>query len=186
MQSGNRQPAPGPLGLVQAFVNTVDIEAQRDELIAPDHLGTWLAGHGLIDGADRLNEADLRRMIEFREALRALLLANNDRSVDAGAIETLNQSAGHAGLLVCFGPGGQARLEPGVTGVDGAIGQLVAIVYAAMVEGRWARLKACRNDGCRWAFYDASKNRGGAWCAMAICGSRSKARAYRQRQAEQA
>jgi predicted RNA-binding Zn ribbon-like protein len=186
MQSGNRQPAPGPLALVQAFVNTVDIEEQRDELIAPDRLGAWLAAHGLMDGTDPLSEADLRRTIEFREALRALLLANNDRPVDASAVETLNQSAARAGLLVCFGPNGQARLEPGAAGVDRAIGRLLAIVYAAMVEGHWARLKACRNDSCRWAFYDASKNRSGAWCAMTLCGSRSKARAYRRRQAEQA
>ncbi|HKC76276.1 MAG TPA: CGNR zinc finger domain-containing protein [Chloroflexota bacterium] len=43
------------------------------------------------------------------------------------------------------------------------------------------RLKICRNETCRWAFYDYSKNRSGAWCTMAVCGSRSKARTYRQR-----
>ncbi|MFL5804779.1 MAG: CGNR zinc finger domain-containing protein [Roseiflexaceae bacterium] len=186
MEPGGRRPAPGPLGLVQAFINTVDIEEQREELITPERLRAWLAAHGLMDGADPMSEADLRRAIAFREALRALLLANNDGIIDAGAVETLNRIAGHAGLLVCFGPDGQARLEPIVVGVNGALGRLLAIVYAAMVEGSWTRLKACRNDSCRWAFYDASKNQGGAWCAMASCGSRSKARAYRRRQAEQA
>ncbi|MEP6468748.1 MAG: CGNR zinc finger domain-containing protein [Chloroflexota bacterium] len=45
----------------------------------------------------------------------------------------------------------------------------------------WSRVKACRNDTCRWLFYDHSRNRSGTWCAMAICGSRMKSRAYRSR-----
>jgi predicted RNA-binding Zn ribbon-like protein len=186
MQPGSRQPAPGRLELVQAFINTVDLEDQREELITPEHLRSWLVARDLIDSAEPLGEADLRRAIAFREALRALLLANNDGIIDATAVEALNRSAEQAGLLVCFGPTGQAQLEPAAAGLDGTIGQLLAIMYAATVEGRWARLKACRNDSCRWAFYDASKNRSGAWCAMALCGSRSKARMYRRRQAEKA
>ncbi len=50
-----------------------------------------------------------------------------------------------------------------------------------MVDGSWQRLKACRNDACRWVFYDASKNRSGTWCTMSICGDKLKARAYRRR-----
>ncbi len=57
---------------------------------------------------------------------------------------------------------------------------LVAAVGAAS-EGTWRRLKACRNEGCRWAFYDGSKNRSGSWCTMDVCGSRAKMRAYRRR-----
>jgi predicted RNA-binding Zn ribbon-like protein len=65
--------------------------------------------------------------------------------------------------------------------VDGALAALLAIVHDAMVAGSWARLKACREHTCAWAFYDHSKNRSGAWCSMSVCGSRSKARTYRQR-----
>ncbi len=50
-----------------------------------------------------------------------------------------------------------------------------------MAEGNWPRLKVCREDTCAWAFYDRSKNRSGAWCSMAVCGNRTKARAYRAR-----
>jgi len=45
-------------------------------------------------------------------------------------------------------------------------------------------LKACRNEGYRWAFYDISKNRSGSWCDMDICGARHKMRAYRERKSE--
>src|SRR5262249_54364253 len=146
----------------------------------------WLAAHELLDGAEPISEADLQRAVVFREALRALLLTNNDGIIDAGAIEILNRNAEQASMRICFGPAGQAQIVPTTGGLDGGLGQLLAIVYTAMVEGSWARLKACRNDICRWAFYDASKNRSGAWCSMALCGSRSKTRAYRRRQAEQA
>ena len=47
----------------------------------------------------------------------------------------------------------------------------------------WKRLKACRLHTCEWAFYDHTKNRSGAWCNMAVCGNRAKARAYRERRA---
>ena len=58
---------------------------------------------------------------------------------------------------------------------------MLAIVFRAMEDGTWARLKACREDTCQWAFYDRSKNRSATWCSMAVCGNRAKARTYRQR-----
>ena len=52
-----------------------------------------------------------------------------------------------------------------------------------MATGTWERLKVCRQESCRWAFYDNTKNRSGVWCNMASCGNRAKARAYRARRA---
>ncbi|MBW3563024.1 MAG: CGNR zinc finger domain-containing protein, partial [Actinobacteria bacterium] len=43
------------------------------------------------------------------------------------------------------------------------------------------RLKVCRSDTCRWAFYDSSRNRSGKWCDMAVCGNRTKVANYRER-----
>jgi predicted RNA-binding Zn ribbon-like protein len=182
MEPGGRQPAPGALRLVQAFVNSNDMEAQRDEWSTPEGLRAWLIGHDLLESDAPVSAADLGHALEVREALRGLLLANNEGTVDGDAVETLNRSSGRACLLIRFQPDGRAQLEPSATGVDGAIGRILAIVFVAMAEGSWARLKACRNDTCQWAFYDASKNQGGTWCSMAICGSRIKARAYRRRQ----
>lgn len=50
-----------------------------------------------------------------------------------------------------------------------------------VLNDTWPRLKACREDTCRWAFYDHSKNRSGHWCSMEVCGARHKARQYRAR-----
>jgi predicted RNA-binding Zn ribbon-like protein len=176
-----RPPAPGPLALVQAFVNTYDVEPHREELTSPQALRAWLVDHDLLHDGEPLSEADLRRALEAREALRALLEANNAAAVDATSVTALNRIADGAHLRVQFEHDGRAQLAPVASGVDTALGRLLAIVYTAMVEGTWVRLKVCRNETCRWAFYDYSKNRSGAWCTMAVCGSRIKARTYRQR-----
>lgn len=41
------------------------------------------------------------------------------------------------------------------------------------------RLKICPN--CGWLFIDRSKNKSRAWCDMAVCGNRAKARLHYQR-----
>ena len=175
-----REPAPGSLRLIQEFVNTRDIYERTDELASPDALGEWLAAHGLLASRRRLPGSDLQRAIAFREALRALLLANHDREPPAqGALEVLNRSRGT--LAVRFDAGGRPYLHPVPDGVDAALATLLASVHEAEVAGTWERLKACRLDDCQWAFYDSSRNHSGNWCSMAVCGNRAKARKYRQR-----
>lgn len=181
MEPGGREPAPGGLELVQAFVNTLDIEAGRDEMGTVQGLVRWLSGRGLLAADHLLTEDDLRRAVELREGLRALMLANNTGAPEAGAVETLNRVSVDASIVVAFDRTGEARLAPARPGLHGALGVILSSVYTAMADGIWPRLKVCRNDGCRWAFYDHSKNRSGTWCTMAICGSRVKTRNYRQR-----
>jgi predicted RNA-binding Zn ribbon-like protein len=186
LQPGQRQPAPGALRLVQAFVNTADLEAGSDELADPEALRAWLARHDVPGGDATPSSDELRLALETREALRALLVANHGEPVDPAAIQTLDRVGRQAGLRVRFDLEGRARLVPAAAGVAAALGALLAVVYAATVDGTWPRLKACRRDVCRWAYYDTSKNRSGAWCAMAICGNRTTVRAYRRRHAARA
>ena len=77
----------------------------------------------------------------------------------------------------------ELRLEPAQRRATPAVGAILATVYDAMRDESFSRLKVCRNEGCRWAFYDTSRNRSGAWCSMAICGNRQKGRVYRRRHA---
>ena len=56
---------------------------------------------------------------------------------------------------------------------------LLGILHEAQLTGDWQRMKACRQ--CEYAFFDRSKNRSAAWCAMSICGNRTKNRAYYRR-----
>jgi predicted RNA-binding Zn ribbon-like protein len=174
--------AQGELELVRAFVNTLDIETGRDNLENAPGLREWLTAHGLRLGAEEPTGADLWRALAVREALRALLVANSGKEVGPGAAQTLNEAARRAGLSVRFGPG-EVRLEPSAGGVDGAIGRILAAAAAAMANGSWRRLKACREEACRWAFYDHTRNLSGVWCSMAVCGNRRKVRRFRQRHA---
>jgi predicted RNA-binding Zn ribbon-like protein len=188
MDLTERESAPGELRLIQELVNTRDIEEDRDALASPDLLAAWLRSHRLPVGARPLAEADLRQFIDVREALRALLLANNGAPLDPRAVAILNQAAAAAPLHVRLGSQGNATLEASASGVQAALGRLLSIVVTAQDTGKpgsgsdlWRRLKACRDDACRWAFYDRSKNRSGTWCSMADCGNRTKTRTYRMR-----
>ncbi|MGH3010711.1 MAG: CGNR zinc finger domain-containing protein [Gaiellaceae bacterium] len=174
--------APGDLEIVRAFVNTLELDGGADELATPAALQAWLERHGLAREA-AASSADLHAACKLREAIRGLLLENNGMHVRKEAAVTLSRAADRARLALRFDPAGNVRLEPAAAGVGGALGRLVAIVAAAMAEGTWRRLKACRADDCGWAFYDNARNRSRHWCSMAVCGNRTKARSYRRRHA---
>ena len=181
----NPKPAPGPLALVQDFVNTRNYFHGGDLLGNAEEATLRLAERGLLEEG-RVGEAERRRLVAFREGLRGLLLVHN--GVVAGASEaagtdTLNDLVVSAALGVRFQPDGRPGLEPMARGdaAECVMARLLVEMIRAEAEGRWGRLKACRNEGCRWAFYDASKNRSGSWCNMDVCGARHKMRAYRER-----
>lgn len=117
----------------------------------------------------------------FRESLRALVKANNGMALQPGAVATLNRIVDRADLRVSFDEDGAVGTSPAAAGIGQAFGRLLVPVLEAQADGTWRRLKACRQDECHWVFYDASRNAAGVWCSMAICGSRSKMRAYRRR-----
>ena len=180
VEPGDRAPAPGPLRLVQLFVNTNDLETGPDLLPDADALRAWLADHGLL-ADEPVSAEDHARAIALREAIRELVCANADLPHDPAAAQIVDEIG--ASVRPVFGPRA-THFEPAAGGVDGALGHIVAAIHAAIAEGTWERLKACERDVCRWAFYDHSKNRSGHWCSMAVCGQREKnRRAYRRRRA---
>lgn len=173
--------APEPLALVQAFVNSADLDRGEDALETPEGLADWFAAHGLAPPGTVISAAEHRRAIDIREGLRALLFIHNGGAADREATERLERAASRAELRASFPAGGQPQLSPSGDGANGALARLLVIVTTAAADGSWSRLKACADSGCRWAFYDHSKNRSGRWCAMAVCGNQQKARSYRAR-----
>jgi predicted RNA-binding Zn ribbon-like protein len=180
-EPGERDPAPNAaLHLLQDFVNTNDVGAGDDALATPERLRAWLASREMATATDRVTEDDLQRTLQVREGLRALGRANNGEPFDLTRVAALNRAANAIPLVVGVKPDDWS-LSPGADGVDGFLGRILATVARSMADGGWSRMKACRNDTCRWLFYDQSRNRSGTWCSMAICGSRAKSRAYRSR-----
>ena len=181
-QPGERAPAPARLRLVQTFVNTVDREHGPDLFDDAAGLTAWLERH--MEPITATGH-DLEAAREVREALRALLLANNGEDHDPSAYETLTAAAARAELRPVFAESG-ATLAPAAHGVDAALGRILADAFAAMAEGEWKRMKACPRDVCGWAFYDRSSNASATWCSMQVCGGRMKAGAYYRRRRGQA
>jgi predicted RNA-binding Zn ribbon-like protein len=180
--------APGRLELVQAFINTADIENGTDRIATAEGLERWLARQELIPGPTAPPECDGREVetaIALREALRALCLANNGLKPDLDALTALDVASAnlHLHLTARFAADGKISLEPDETGIRQALAEILTIVFGALHDGTWNRLKACASDTCQFAFYDHSKNRSGHWCTMAECGNRAKVRSYRARQA---
>lgn len=174
--------APHGLDLVIEFVNTLDIEKGTDALATPHDLGGWLVSHALMDSRESLpSKTDRQRAIQLREALRGLMLSNNGGTSDGQDASELENAARRGQLGVHFAPAGGMSLAASREGVDGALAQLLVPVAQAISDGSWRRVKACPTSDCQWAFYDHSRNRSGVWCDMAVCGNRTKVRAYRER-----
>src|SRR5262245_1270916 len=68
--------APPPLLLVQAFVNTLDLEEQTDMLADTDEARAWLAEAGLRDPEEPGFTPDLQLARDVRESLRAMIARN--------------------------------------------------------------------------------------------------------------
>ena len=178
------EPAPGRLGLLQRFLNTVAPEWKQEMLHSPQRLRIVLAELDLVSPAAPVSEDDLRRALELREALRALALANNGIPAAPDAEHVVEQAA--AGALGIRFVDGVPRLVGSERGVAGALATLAGIVAEAAAAGTWPRLKACPAEACGWVFYDRSRNRSGRWCDSTVCGNRAKTRAYRRRRRAQA
>ena len=181
VEPGGRPKAPGRLELLQRFVNSHnhDLPDDWDRLGDGEKAGAWLRSKGLIAPGDRVDDAGAAGLRALREAIRALALANQGVRPDADALRVLRAAAARAPLAVTVGDAGETALEPATHGVDGAVATLLAILHEAGLTGQWLRMKGCRQ--CGYAFFDRSKNRSAAWCSMAICGNRTKNRAYYRR-----
>jgi predicted RNA-binding Zn ribbon-like protein len=175
--------APGRLAMLQAFVNTLDIEQATDKLSTPDALDGWLRSAGLASGEAR--PADLALAVDLREALRGILRSHVARrpAEVAGPAARLAGIASATQAKIIAAADGSVRVVAAERGSAAAFAELLLIAAEAQTLGTWGRLKVCSADDCQWAFYDRSPTRSGCWCSMQICGSRAKARAYRSRAA---
>ncbi|HSP65878.1 MAG TPA: CGNR zinc finger domain-containing protein [Candidatus Deferrimicrobium sp.] len=172
-----RQPAPGALALVQDFVNTAELPGGYDELADVPATVAWLAARGYEVAPD---EAHQRRLVETREHLRALIAVNSGQDLAPASATRLARLLDAAAVHPVVAADG-VRLASTARGADGFLAALLAALVQATIDGSFRRLKVCRSDTCQWTFYDSSKNGCGAWCSMRSCGSRAKAKAYRER-----
>ncbi|RMI35975.1 hypothetical protein EBN88_22760 [Streptomyces triticirhizae] len=124
------------------------------------------------------DERDLAAAIELREAIYALVWARpHGRPLSPTAIGTVNATAAEAPPRPVLTPEGWSR--------DGSARQALSQLAREAIEivgGERARLlRECAPPECTQVHLDHSRGRRREWCSMATCGSRVKAKAYRER-----
>ncbi|MFI1359787.1 CGNR zinc finger domain-containing protein [Streptomyces sp. NPDC020898] len=161
--------APGALALVEALVNTLDLESGSDALDTAE-------GRALF-GIEAAGERELADAKELRESLRAVCLAHAGHPPHR-AVPPLGRLLARAPLLVTVDErDGSARLAAVDEGP--LLSRVAAAVAEALTAGTWLRLKACELPECHWAYYDRSPAGRRRWCSMSVCGARVKMRRYR-------
>ncbi|MFE6803083.1 CGNR zinc finger domain-containing protein [Streptomyces sp. NPDC057681] len=162
----DRVPAPGGLALIQALVNTLDIETGADAL--DTEKGREALG---------LTQEEAEPARELRESLRVACLAHGGHAPHR-SVTPLNRLLAEAPLLIAVdATDGSASLAP--ADPHALVSRVAAAIAQAHADGTWPRLKACEAPDCHWVYYDRSPAGRGRWCSMAVCGARAKMRRYR-------
>lgn len=179
---GARAPAPGSLRLVQALVNTLNGETDRDLLGTAADAARWLTAARLMPAGSRLTGAEHGALLELREAIRHVLSGHTERRQDPEAASRLTMALAACRLTLTVDTAGGARLvSADQDPFSRVIGGVAVAIAEAAATGTWARLKCCPGHRCGWAFYDRSASGRSRWCSMQVCGARAKMRAYRDR-----
>ena len=149
-----------------------------DFLTDPAALDAWFDESGLVPGGVGSSADDFERAIELREAAFALIWARlHQREMPAGAVQTVNDFAAK--------PPVQVRLEGSSWVATGNAEQALAQIAREVIEIAGGTethlLRECGRDGCTQIYLDHSRGRRREWCSMSSCGSRMKAKAYRER-----
>jgi predicted RNA-binding Zn ribbon-like protein len=169
--------APSGLALVQDFLNTRAIQDYGPDLLGgvehsrhwtAEALAEWSRARDVDVPGITLSEADLRALRELRTSLMSLVEDGSalvDKPIKADL--TLRD--------------GVVRLVPTGSGRQWLTSALWTETLLAQQAGIWPRLKLCRLDGCRSAFYDVSRNNSGVWHDVRTCGNVANLRASRER-----
>jgi predicted RNA-binding Zn ribbon-like protein len=175
-------PAPGGLGLVQDFLNTVGIGEYGPDLLADpalartwadDAIRTWSALRGLDVEPPSLNDADLAKLRVLRDTIAKLV-----------AGESVTGGARSIPASFALSDTGEVLLTPAGSGWRWLASALWGEILLGQQAGTWRRIKRCHNHQCGSTFYDRSKNNSGVWHDVKTCGNAANLRASRARRRE--
>jgi len=171
-------PAPPGLALVQDLVNTRPVapygvrdllgtvaDAQR---FTSEAVRAWQEHSGAGGGPGRITSVDVVGLRRLRHDVERALHGEGPPHV--GTTARLEVRAG-----------GVVGVQPSGRGARWVAGAVWAEVMLAQHDGRWERLKVCRNPVCPCAFYDRSRNNSRVWHDVRTCGNVANLRASRAR-----
>ena len=145
---------------------------------------TWLDLRPETGGPTTLTDADALEALQLRDALVTVLLThsddpNLDNSAATEAEALLRRATQRYPMTADIDRHG-ARLWPLQDGLPGVLGRVLACMAELSLAGQWARVKACRNPPCHFAFFDKTRNTSAGYCSPQ-CASQASMRAYRAR-----
>ncbi len=145
--------------------------------------------------ARRPDEADeaLTRAVNLREALQAVFssVAAGQTAVNRealAALDALLRPVLSMSTLVAQPNAAACQWEfhaPADTpqthdaALDRVIWSVARSAADLLTSSDLAHVRQCALENCGWLFLDLSKNKSRRWCAMMLCGNRSKARRHR-------
>ncbi|MFJ9636519.1 CGNR zinc finger domain-containing protein [Streptomyces sp. NPDC101178] len=175
---------PASAQLIQAFVNTVDVETGTDEIDTVRKFDSWLRGQELLRGS-RLDARDHALGLRLRAGIREVLGAHVGDEPDPAVQRAADEALRELPVVVTADGTAPGTLIPApqLPAPRSALAALAVAWSELTLTGDAVRLKRCAEHACAWVFWDTSKNRSGRWCSMRVCGNRAKARRYAARQA---
>jgi len=182
--------APGNLGLVQDFLNTIT----EGTIAPPDLLATLTSAQEWADQVleqwssidelgwakilPRLTENDREALVAFRDQLFEGLFGHSYSEPASGIVR---DAPTYRPVMTVSTEGIELRPD----GEDWKYFEtaLLLICHQGQLEGVLRRMKSCKSETCDVVFYDRSNNNSGVWHDVKVCGNRANVRAYRERSA---
>ncbi|MGW4486702.1 CGNR zinc finger domain-containing protein [Amycolatopsis sp. NPDC004368] len=167
-------PALDFVGTLRARRNAEPLE----KLGSPRSLDTWLRESGVTDTGPGSRPHDVAAAIELREAIYALVAARlSGHEPDPRAMDVVNEFAAQPPTVPQLTPTGR-RIEASASQALSSVARdAVAILGGPDAD----LLKECGRPACTEVYLDRSRGSRREWCAMATCGNKMKAAAYRAR-----
>ncbi|MFI7624629.1 CGNR zinc finger domain-containing protein [Microbispora rosea] len=184
--------APDGLAIVQELVNTHGLPGHGADLLAGLDVarhwlqviaGHWAKVHGLEPPEVSLSAADLDALRELRTVVREMLAIPPGRR-SADPFRATGAVLPRAQTNLVSDERGRVAMIPAGTGANWLASAIWSEILLAQHDGRWSRVKLCREPRCRVAFYDASRNGSATWHNVRVCGNITNLRASRARRKE--
>jgi predicted RNA-binding Zn ribbon-like protein len=159
LDPADRAPAPGSLGLVQAFINTVSLkEGSQDLLLDRPQTVGWLRAAGVLSPDPVvISSSEHTALLRLREALRAVLIARTEGKHDEEAAAHLTKALADGRLVLTVNAAAGAHWATAARSPYPSVVAAIAIAIAESVTtGTWPYLRACAAQDCGWAFYEKS------------------------------
>jgi predicted RNA-binding Zn ribbon-like protein len=182
------------------FVNTLDWRndagRRAENLTSYSDLLQWARSANLLthDEARRLLDCSrsqqaqrvLSRALDFRECLYRIFSAvAAHRAPAEGDLDTLNRAHAEAAThmeIVRESDGSYTwRWRAPDDALDLMLWPVARSAAELLISGPLDRVRECERGGCGWIFVDTTRNRSRRWCAMRVCGNRSKVERYYRR-----